>query len=78
MKHIYERTIINNGEQPEIEYEKIFTGSISEQIKVFTMFERNFETLEILKQNMKQNMKQNTLPCDPFVIRCAQPSLVMD
>ena len=55
-------------------YEQIFKGDISEQIKVFRKFERNFERRETLKENMKHNI----LPCDPFVICCAQLSLVMD
>ena len=73
-EHIYECNIINSGEQPEFKYEQIFKGDISEQIKVFRKFERNFERCKTLKENMKHNI----LPCDPFVIRCAQPSLVMD
>jgi hypothetical protein len=74
MQHIYECNIINSGEQPELKYENIFKGDISEQIQVFRKFERNFEKRETLKENMKHNI----LPCDPFVIRCAQLSLVMD
>ena len=74
MKHIFQCETINNGEQPELEYEKIFEGNISEQIKVFRHFERNFEK----RRNLKETKKECQLPSDPFVIHCTQLSLVMD
>ena len=74
MKHIYSCEIPNNGENPEIEYEKIFEGNIGEQIKVFRQFERNFEKRKILKENQKKKQ----LPSDPAVIHCTPQSLVMD
>ena len=74
MKHIYQCQVINNGEEPELEYEKIFEGNICEQIKVFRKFERNFEK----SRTLKDNQKKNQLPSDPFVIRCTPQSLVMD
>ena len=74
MKHIYQCEVMNNGEEPEVEYEKIFEGNISEQIEVFRKYERNFEKRRILKENQKKNQ----LPSDPIVIRCTPQSLVMD
>ena len=66
---------MNNGERKnELEYEKIFEGNISEQIKVFRKYERNFEKRRILKENQKKNQ----LPGDPIVIRCTPQSLVME
>ena len=44
MKHIHNCEIINNCEQIDLEFEKIFEGNISEQIKVFRKFERNLKT----------------------------------
>ena len=55
MKHIYQCKLMNNGEEPEIEYEKIFEGDIWEQIKVFKKFERNLEKRRTLKDNQKKN-----------------------
>ena len=55
MKHIYQCKLMNNGEEPEIEYEKIFEGDIWEQIKVFEKFERNLEKRRTLKDNQKKN-----------------------
>ena len=46
---------MNNGEEPEVEYENFFEGNISEQIKVLRKFERNFEKRRILKENQKKN-----------------------
>ena len=42
MKHICQCETINDGEQPHLQYERIFEGNICEQIKVFRKFERNF------------------------------------
>ena len=57
-----------------IEYERIFTGNISEQIEVFRIFEQNMERRETMKEN---KIKQQP-PCDPNVIHCPQQSIVMD
>jgi hypothetical protein len=46
---------MNNGEEPELEHEKIFEGDIWEQIKVFKKFERNLEKRRTLKDNQKKN-----------------------
>ena len=71
MKHIYNCEINNDGKQPSLEYEKIYTGKLTEQIDVFRKFENNCERRERLKIEDK-------LPCDPLVIHCSQQSIVMD
>ena len=48
MKHIYNCELMNNRQKPRIEYEKIYTGNISEQIEVFRKFEINLERREIV------------------------------
>ena len=74
MKHIHNCEILNDGEQSNLEYEKIFEGNISEQIQVFRKFERNLKR----REHLTENKKDITPPCDPLVIRCTQQSLVMD
>ena len=70
MKHVYNCELINGGKEPEINYEKIFSGTIYEQNEVYKKFERNLEKREELQKNQP--------PCDPNVIHCSQLSLVMD
>ena len=53
MKHIYQCEVLSNAEEPEIEI--FFEGNISEQIKVFRKFERNFENRKNLKENRRQS-----------------------
>ena len=61
MKHLYICEILNNGDIPSEEYENIYNGNITQQIKIFQKFEQNMEKY----QNMK---KTNTdiPPCDPL------------
>ena len=59
MSHIYYCREWNSV-QPSLSYEKIYNGTISEQIKVFRRFENN---LEMRKQS------RNTSPLDPFCDR---------
>ena len=73
--HIYYCELLNDGEQPELEYEKIYCGTITEQNRVFRYFERNFNRRETLKHEKENNKTKN--PCDPYVIRCSQSSIVM-
>ena len=61
MKHIYICEMNNEEKEPELEYEKIHTGNISEQIKVFRKFEINFEKRRIIRT-------KETFPCDPCEI----------
>ena len=51
MKHVYNCELLNEGRKPNIEYERIFTGNISEQIEVFRIFEQNMERRETMKAN---------------------------
>ena len=41
--HIYFCEKWNNGKQPSLKYEVIFTGEISDQIMIYEKFEDNFE-----------------------------------
>ena len=74
MKHVYNCELLNEGRKPNIEYERIFTGNISEQIEVFRIFEQNMER----RETMKENKIEQQPPCDPNVIHCPQQSIVMD
>ena len=70
MEHIYICEMYNEGKKTELEYEKIHTGNISEQIKVFRTFETNFEKRRIIRT-------KETFPCDPSEIHCSCNSTVM-
>ena len=61
--------MINEGKQPNLEYEKIYTGNFSQQIEVFRKFETNLERrTELIKKE---------LPRDPCLIHCPRKSIVM-
>ena len=69
MEHIYQCELINTKSDDNIlPYQKIYSGNINEQIKVFRKMENNLKT--------RENMKTNESPCDPDVIRCK--SVVLD
>ena len=55
MAHIYQCGFLST-DKPKIEYEKIYDGSIHEQIEIFRKFENNLEI---------RNKPRNPLPCDP-------------
>ena len=71
MQHIYYCEILNKGRSTKIEYEKLYNGTISEQIEIFRQFERNMEERE-------QLLKEETSPRDPSVIHCIRQDIVMD
>jgi hypothetical protein len=71
LQHIYYCEILNNGRKTNIEYEKLYTGNISEQIEIWRHFERNMEEREKL-------LKEESSPRDPSVIHCIRQSIVMD
>ena len=66
MEHIYSCEILNNEKENELEYNKIYEGTISEQIRIYRTFERNMKRREMLKNN------QN--PCGLFVDPLAEMS----
>ena len=69
MRHIYICEVINEGKQPNMEYEKIYTGNISEQIEVYRKFETNLER--------STELNKKTFPCDPCKIHCSRQSIVI-
>ena len=69
MEHIYQCEIINTQSDDNIlPYQKIYSGNINEQIKVFRKMEKNMK--------IREDMKNHESPCDPDVIRCK--SVVLD
>ena len=56
MEHIYNCGKLNNGTKNKLKYEKLFCGTLSEQIEIFRIFENNLKRREKLKCN---------IPCDP-------------
>ena len=63
MNHVYECELFNTNNQKNIlPYNKIYSGNISEQIRVFRKMEKNLEK--------RENMRKHESPCDPDVIRC--------
>ena len=53
MDHIYRCEMLRNGNNQKLEYEKIYTGTISEQIEIFRIFETNMKVRETLKNNIQ-------------------------
>ena len=70
MIHVYNCEILNNGRKPKLEYEKLYNGTIIQQIEVFRKFETNLKIREEIKTN-------NFLPRDLIEIHCITPSIVM-
>ena len=60
MEHIYNCEVLKEGENEVLKYEKIYNGTLKEQIEVFRQFERNMKTREKLN-------KTNCTPCGLFV-----------
>ena len=58
MEHIYQSKVINN-EENETPYDKIYTGNLSDQIKVFSNMEKSLANRE------KYANLINDTPCDP-------------
>ena len=48
MAHIYYCNILNQNNNELISYERIYDGSISEQIRIYDTFEENFKRREQL------------------------------
>ena len=70
MQHVYECELINEKQHLSLEYMKIYTGNISEQINVFRKFEINMKRRDKMKN-------ENTFPCDPQEIHCSRQSVVL-
>ena len=49
MSHIYNCELLNNRNCPDLEYDKLYIGTISEQIQIFRHFEENYKRREIFK-----------------------------
>jgi hypothetical protein len=65
MKHIYICEILNEGDKQSEQYENIFNGNITQQIKVFRKFELNMKKREVIKNNKFDKMETKP-PCDPL------------
>ena len=71
MKHIYECDQLNTTSlDTNLQYEKIYNGNISDQIKVFRKMEINLEK--------REDMRKLETPCDPAEIRCIPSFVVLD
>ena len=58
MEHIFDCEILNNEEENNLKYDQIFSGTLSEQVEIFRIFENNMKRREKLKC-------ENNIPCDP-------------
>ena len=69
MEHVYKCELFNDGNNDEekLEYGKIYSGNISEQIKVFRNMKECVEKRSEF-ENMKSDNKEEELPCDPSLI----------
>ena len=75
MSHIYYCDILNQNNSELISYERIYNGSISEQIIIYHTFEEHFERREQMLTesestqsiNICEIKKRKKPPCDPSV-----------
>ena len=76
MAHIYYCNILNQNNNELISYERIYDGSISEQIRIYDTFEENFKRREQLLTEQSEDIqlisicetkKRKKPPCDPLV-----------
>ena len=56
MEYIYNCEVLKEGKREILKYERIYNGTLREQIEVFRQFESNMKKRETLK-------KQNCTPC---------------
>ena len=55
--HICYCELLNRGKQPELDYGKLYSGTILEQNRIFRYFESNFERTENIIYEMKNKNK---------------------
>ena len=60
-EHIYECNFLNENEQNEIQYEKIFNGTINEKIKVMNIMNEKYEKFKLKKQNFLKKFEEKKL-----------------
>ena len=65
VKHIYECKLLNNENQPNLKYENIFNGQLTEQIEISRRFTHNMKIREEIKND---NL---ITPCDLSEIHCS-------
>ena len=56
MEHIYYCKVLSDGKKKKLKYEKIYNGTLQEQIEVFKEFDRNMKKRESMKN-------ENSIPC---------------
>ena len=71
--YIYYCDLLSNGNYSKLEFEKLYIGTLSEQIKIYKHFEKNYERRESLKHEVEC---KDMTPRDPSVIHCTR--IVMD
>jgi hypothetical protein len=69
MAHIYDCDLLGNGNDSKLEFEKLYIGTLSEQVKIYTDFEKNYERREMLKHEAKC---KDMTPRDPSEIHCTR------
>ena len=62
MIHIYNCEMLKESET-NLPYEKIFNGSMKQQIEVYNIFKENLDRRETMRNKINR-------PCDPDEIRC--------
>ena len=67
MNHIYNYQY-QNKQSNEIPFEKIYTGNLIEQIKVFKRFEENLKIRNEYKEQSRQKFPSDPF-CDPLLYR---------
>ena len=66
MSHIYSCKYLNE-EENVLQYQKLYTGKLSEQIEIFRIFELNMNRrneLKIEREQKNQKERDTIFPCD--------------
>ena len=58
IKHIYNCELLSEKKEQGLDYEKIFNGTINQQIDVFRIVKQNLDQRELIISEMNS-------PCDP-------------
>ena len=58
MNHIYNCELLSEKKEQSLDYEKIFNGTIKQQVDIFRIVKQNLDQREIIISKMN-------FPCDP-------------
>ena len=84
MEHVYSCKYLNNNQENEISFGRIFNGYLIEQKKIMKIFEENLKRRNELKQNKQSpcdsvrdplNIFSQSVSLTQYVVLCVRPSV---